>query len=91
MDIAPEATIAKTAFREKAVNMRAPFEIPAERMQNHNKTRSEILGLIEFKEHTGNDTVYCMKKAVKQRAIQEKEVSESFVDSKNTMTVSDTN
>ena len=89
IDIAPEAVIIKAAFGEKTVDMRIPLEIPAERMENHNKTGSAVFGFVKIEKHTGNNTVDCVKKTVEERAILEEEVSERMVNRKNTMAMSD--
>ena len=49
----PESIITKTAFGNKAVNVRVPFEIPAKGMQNHEKAGVKFFGLIDFEKHTG--------------------------------------
>ena len=89
LDITPEAVITQAAFREETVDMRIPFEIPAERMENHDETGSVMFGFTEFEKHTGNDTVDCVKKTVEQRAILEEEISEVVVNRENTMPMSD--
>lgn len=81
----PESIITKTAFGNKAVNVRVPFEIPAKGMQNHEKAGGKIFGLIDFEKHTGDDTVDGMKKAVKECAVFEKEIPKVFVNGKNTV------
>jgi len=50
--ITPKAIIAVTALRDKAVDVGIPFEIPAESMEYHDKTGSEVHGLVLFKKHT---------------------------------------
>ena len=51
-----EAGIAVATFKNQAVNVRIPFEIPAKSMKNHDITRSEVFGFVHFKEHMGNNT-----------------------------------
>ena len=46
IDITPETVITVAAFRDQAVDVWAPFQIPAKGMENHGKTGSEIHGLI---------------------------------------------
>lgn len=86
-DLTPETVITKTAFREEAVDMRIPFEVSAEGMQNHNEPGSEVSGFIQLIKHTGNNTVNCMKKTVEQRTVKNKKLPEIFVNGKNTMAV----
>ena len=63
-DITPESIITVTAFRDETMDMRIPFKIPAESMQDHDKTRGKVFGLIGFKEHAGDNTVDSVKKAI---------------------------
>ena len=51
-----EAGIAVATFKNQAVNVRIPFEIPAKSMKNHDITESEVFGFVHFKEHVGNNT-----------------------------------
>ena len=89
MEIAPEAVITQAAFRDKTMDMRIPLEIPAERMENHDETRSVMFGFTEVEKHTGNDTVDCVKKAIEQRTILEEKISEILINSENTMSMFD--
>ena len=41
--VAPETVITVAAFRDEAMNVRVPLEIPAEGMKNHDETRSKVL------------------------------------------------
>ena len=56
-------------------------------MENHDKTGRVVHGFILFEKHAGNNTVYSMKEAVKERAVMEKKLPELFIDGKNAMTV----
>ena len=47
----PETIIAVTTFREETVDVRIPFEIPAEGMEDHDIAGSVIFGMIEIKKH----------------------------------------
>ena len=51
VDVAPETVIAVSAFRNKAVDMRIPLQIPAKGVENHDKTWGEVQGLILFEKH----------------------------------------
>ena len=64
MNVAPESIVAKADFRNKTVDMRIPFKITVKSMENHNKTRGKVFGLIGFKEHAGDNTVDSVKKAI---------------------------
>ena len=67
--------------------MRVPFEISAECMENHDKTRSEVFGFIHFEEHTRDDTGNRMKKTIKQSSVLKEKITKVFIDSKNTVSV----
>lgn len=42
------AVIAVATFKNQAVNVRIPFEIPAKSMKNHDVAGSEVFGFIHF-------------------------------------------
>ena len=56
-------------------------------MKDHDKARSEIHGFILFEKQAGNNAVYSMKKAVKERTVMQEKYAELFIDGKNTMSV----
>ena len=56
------AIIAVATFKNQAVNVRIPFEIPAKSMKNHDITGSEVFGFVHFKEHVENNTATEWKK-----------------------------
>ena len=58
-------------------------------MENHDKTGSEVHGLIQVEKHTGDDAVDCMKKAIKERAVMQEKVPELRVNRKDTMAMDD--
>ena len=89
IDIAPETIIAVTAFRNKAVYVRIPFQISAKGVEYHDETGSKVHGLILFKKHTGDNAVYGMEETVKERTVIEEKLPELFINGKNTMTVGD--
>lgn len=47
----PKAIIAVAAFGQDAVNMRIPFQIPAERMKDHDIAGSVIFGMVQVEKH----------------------------------------
>lgn len=47
----PGSDITSGAFRDKDMNVRIPFQIPSEGMQDTDKTRREIFGCIDLREH----------------------------------------
>ena len=83
----PESIIAVTAFGKKAVNVRIPFEVPAERMEDYDIAWSKIFGMIKVEKHTRYHTGDRMEKAVQERTILKKKVAEIFIYGKNTMAV----
>ena len=50
IDIAPDTIIAVTAFRNEAVYVRVPFQIPAKGVEDHDETGRKVHGLILLKE-----------------------------------------
>ena len=51
-DMTPETVITVVAFGKKAVNMRIPFEIPAECMKDHDIAGSVIFGMVQVEKHS---------------------------------------
>lgn len=66
---APGREISGVAFRNKAMDMRIPFEIPAEDMKDTNEAGSEVIRRINVLEHTENDISDGMKETVEERAV----------------------
>ena len=87
MEIAPEAIITVTALGNEAVDMRVPFQVPAEGVEDHDKAGSEVHGFIELQEHTGKDVGDGMEERIEERAVIEEEVSKLRINSKDTMAV----
>ena len=58
-------------------------------MEDHDKTGSEVQGLIEVKKHTGDDAVDSMKKTIKERAVLQEKVPELSINRKDTMAMDD--
>lgn len=52
INITPKSVITVAAFRDQAVDVGVPLQIPAKGMENHDKTGSEIHGLILFEKHS---------------------------------------
>lgn len=88
-DAAPETVIAVAAFRNQAVDMWVPFQIPAKGVKDHDETGSEVHGLILLKKHTGNNTVHGMEEAVKKGTVRQKKLSELLINSEDAMAVDD--
>lgn len=85
----PEAHLIETAFGYEAVNMRIPFQISAECMQDADKTGNELPGVIQIIKITGDNLVDSLKKAVQQRTVFQEERTEPLINGKNAMTVRD--
>lgn len=52
MDITPKSVIRVATFRNEAMDVWIPFQIPAKGVENHNKTGSEVHGLILHEKQT---------------------------------------
>ena len=87
--VPPEAVIAVSAFGNGAVDVWVPFQIPAEGMQDHNKTGSKVHGFILFEKQAGNNVVYGMEEAVQESPVIEEKIPEVFINGKNTVTMED--
>lgn len=49
-DRAPETKLIDAAFRNKTVDVRIPFEVTPEGVQNADETRGEMAGVVQIKE-----------------------------------------
>lgn len=87
-DITPKAVIAKAAFGNETVDMRVPFEVSAEGMQDHNEARGEIHRFVLLREHAGDHAGDSMKQAVKEGTVKKKKFPEVFINSKDAVSVS---
>ena len=48
--VAPAQREANAAFGNETMDMRIPFKIPAESMQDHDKTRGKVFVFVHFRE-----------------------------------------
>ena len=87
--IPPEAVVTVSAFRDETVDMWIPFEVSSKRVQNHNKSGSEIAGLIHFEKHAGDNTGNGMEEAVKQGAVFQKEITKRVINGEDAVAVWD--
>ena len=87
--IPPEAVVTVSAFRDETVDMWIPFQVSTKRVQDHNKSGSEVAGLIHFKKHAGDNTGNGMEQAVKQGAVFQKEIAKSFINGEDAVAVRD--
>ena len=69
--------------------MGVPFQVSAKGVGNHDKTGSKVHGLILPKKHVGNNPVYGMKEAAKERTVIQKKLPETLINGKNTVAVGD--
>lgn len=88
-DIAPEAVIRTAAFGNEAVDVRIPFEVSAEGMEDHDKTGSKVHGSVQIEEHAGDNTVYGMEETVQEGTVFEEKGTEVLIHSKNTVAMRD--
>ena len=56
------------------------LQIPAEGMENHDKAGSEIHGFILLKKHAGDNTVYGMEEAFRERSVVQEKVPKRPLD-----------
>ena len=54
------------------MDVRIPFQIPPEGMQDADKARSKVFGLVKLEEHTQDDIPDRMKQAVKKGMVLKK-------------------
>lgn len=86
-DIPPETVVAVAAFRNEAVDVGVPFQVPAKGVEDHDKAGSEVHGLVLLGEHAGNDAGYSVEEAVEEGAAIQEEIPELPINGKNTMPV----
>lgn len=56
-DMTPETTLINAAFRNKTVDVRVPFEVTSEGVQNADETRGEMPGVVQLKEQVRDHLV----------------------------------
>lgn len=83
----PEAIIRESAFSDKTMDMRVPFQRATESVKNADKTGDKVFGLVDLVEHTEDNTSDGSKKAVEKRAVLEKEMPQLLIDRENAMAV----
>lgn len=65
----PEAVIRETAFGKKTVDMRIPFERPAEGMEDADEPGHKVPAFVQFMEEPEDDTADGLKKTVKKGTV----------------------
>ncbi|MEE1038739.1 MAG: hypothetical protein U0K95_06185 [Eubacterium sp.] len=68
----PDSMVASTTFRNESVNMRIPFQITTESVENQDETRREKFRFVLFVKHAKNDIPDRMKETVKKGPVFEK-------------------
>ena len=68
-DCAPSGAVAATALGKKYVDVRIPFEVAPEGMENADEAGSEVFGLVHFVEHIENHVANRVKETVQQIAV----------------------
>lgn len=86
-DHPPEAVIRGAAFGKETVDMRIPFKRSAKSMEDTDKTGDEVSAFVQFMEKSEDDTADSLKKAVKERAVIQKERAQVFINGKNKVSV----
>ena len=84
---APGSEVTSPALGNQGMDMRIPFQIPPEGMQDADKARSKVFGLVKLEEHTQDDIPDRMKQAVKKGMVLKKKDAEFFRNGKDTMPV----
>ena len=79
--------VTSPALGNQGMDMRIPFQIPPEGMQDADKARSKVFGLVKLEEHTQDDIPDRMKQAVKKGMVLKKKDAEFFRNDKDTMPV----
>jgi len=90
LDDSPKAIIREPSFREKAVDVRVPFEGSAECMKHTDKARDKVFRFVKFVEHFQKDTAYSLKETVKERRVFKEKVAEIIINGKNKMAMGTT-
>lgn len=83
----PGGKKAGTALRDERMDMRIPFEVSTERVEDTNKSRSKIFSFIKFRKHTKDDIPDGMKKTIQKRMILKKEDAKFLWNGKHTVPV----
>lgn len=87
-DITPETVVGETAFGDQAVDMWIPFQGAPEGMEDADETGNKVFSLVHLRKHTKDNTADSLEKAVEEGTVFEKEVSEIFINGKDTVAVS---
>ena len=66
LDGTPNGIVADAALGKQDVNVRIPFEVPAECVENANKSGRKVFRLIHFEEHTADNIADGVKKTIQQ-------------------------
>ena len=70
----PESFVREAAFCDEAVDVGVPFQGPAKGMEDADKARDKVFGLIDFIKHVGDNNADSLEKAVKEGAVFQEEM-----------------
>jgi hypothetical protein len=87
LDCTPNSLVAGAAFGKKDMNMRVPFEVPAEGVKDANEAWGKMLGFIHLKKHARNNIAYSVKQAIQQLPVFTEIRAEFLGDGENTVAV----
>lgn len=85
---APETVIGKSAFGEKTVDVRVPFERASKGMKDTNKTRNKIFSFVQGEKEFLDDIRNSLKETVEQVAVFKEEMPEGLVNGEDQVPVS---
>ena len=86
-DITPESIVRISAFSEKAVDVRIPFERTSESMEDADESWNKVSGFVEGMEKLLNDIRNSLEETVKQGTVFEEELSQGLINGKDEMPV----
>lgn len=70
----PESFVREGAFCDEAVDVGVPFQGPAKGMEDADKARDKVFGLIDFIKHVRDNNADSLEKAVKEGAVFQEEM-----------------
>jgi hypothetical protein len=65
----PKGFITRAPLREQYMNVRIPFQVPAESVKHTNKSGRKILGFVHVTKHSQNHITHRMKQTVQQISV----------------------
>lgn len=83
----PWSKITGAALGNKGMDVGIPFKVTTKGMEDTDKSRNKVFGLIHFGKHAKNNIPDGMEEAVKEGTVTEEINTQFFRDSKNTVSV----